>query len=90
MIFHYRHEPQFHYPHLLLTSLIEIDQKMAQWRHYHANMVQKMIGNLAGTGGSSGYMYLRSLCSDRYKVFLDLANLSSYYIPMKYMPQLQT
>nr|XP_002128288.1 tryptophan 2,3-dioxygenase isoform X1 [Ciona intestinalis] len=90
MIFHYRHEPQFHYPHLLLTSLIDIDQKMAQWRHYHANMVQKMIGNLAGTGGSSGYMYLRSLCSDRYKVFLDLANLSSYYIPMKYMPQLQT
>uniref|UniRef100_H2ZNA3 Uncharacterized protein n=1 Tax=Ciona savignyi TaxID=51511 RepID=H2ZNA3_CIOSA len=90
MIFHYCKEPQFHIPHALLITLIEIDQKMAQWRHHHATMVQRMIGNLEGTGGSSGYMYLRALCSDRYKVFLDLVNMSSYFIPEQYLPNPST
>ena len=31
-----------------------------------------------------------SLCSDRYKVFLDLFNLSTYLIPRDYFPRLTT
>lgn len=52
-------------------------------------MVQRMIGSQQlGTGGSSGYQYLKSTLSDRYKVFLDLFNLSTFLIPREYLPPL--
>lgn len=52
-------------------------------------MVQRMIGSQQlGTGGSSGYQYLRSTLSDRYKVFLDLFNLSTFLIPRENIPPL--
>lgn len=54
-------------------------------------MVQRMIGSQQlGTGGSSGYQYLRSTLSDRYKVFLDLFNLSTFLIPRQFIPPLTT
>lgn len=55
----------------------------------HVIMVQRMIGSQQlGTGGSSGYQYLRSTLSDRYKVFLDLFNLSTFLIPRDEIPPL--
>lgn len=74
----------------------------------HVMMVQRMIGSQQlGTGGSSGYQYLRSTLrfdfqsilttdkwktkycfSDRYKVFLDLFNLSTFLIPRENIPPL--
>lgn len=55
----------------------------------HVMMVQRMIGSQQlGTGGSSGYQYLRSTLSDRYKVFLDLFNLSTFLIPRSSIPPL--
>lgn len=54
-------------------------------------MVQRMIGSQQlGTGGSSGYQYLRSTLSDRYKVFIDLFNLSTFLIPRQFIPPLTT
>ncbi|KAH0999916.1 hypothetical protein HUJ04_008154 [Dendroctonus ponderosae] len=48
-----------------------------------------MIGSSQlGTGGSSGYQYLRSTLSDRYKVFVDLFNLSTFLIPRSHIPHL--
>ena len=45
-----------------------------------------MIGqDLNGTGGSSGYQYLKSTLSERYKIFIDFNNLSSYLIERKFM-----
>lgn len=41
-----------------------------------------------GTGGSSGYQYLRSTMSDRYKVFLDLFNSPTFLIPREFVPPL--
>ena len=41
-----------------------------------------------GSGGSSGYQYLRSTLSDRYKIFLDLFNLSTFLIPKQDIPPL--
>ena len=41
-----------------------------------------------GSGGSSGYQYLRSTLSDRYKIFLDLFNLSTFLIPLDQIPPL--
>ncbi|KAG8239902.1 hypothetical protein J437_LFUL019496 [Ladona fulva] len=89
MITFYRDEPRFSQPHQLLTLLMDIDSLITKWRYNHVIMVQRMIGSQhLGTGGSSGYQYLRSTLSDRYKVFLDLFNLSTFLIPRTHIPPL--
>ncbi|RVE39872.1 hypothetical protein evm_015478, partial [Chilo suppressalis] len=61
MITMYRDEPRFSQPHQLLTLLMDIDSLITKWRYNHVIMVQRMIGSQhLGTGGSSGYQYLRS------------------------------
>jgi len=84
----YKDEPICHMPHRLLTALMEIDESLALWRYRHTLMVQRMIGVKIGTGGSSGYHYLRSTVGDRYKIFIDLYNLASYFIPRAMLPKL--
>jgi tryptophan 2,3-dioxygenase len=63
-----------------------------------------MIGVKMGTGGSSGYGYLRTTrtrecvhecdgscaVTDRYKVFVDLFHMSSYLVPVSSLPKLPT
>jgi len=88
MIHLYREEPRFHQPFQILTLLMDIDSLFTKWRYNHVMMVQRMIGSKVGTGGSSGYQYLRATVSDRYKVFLDLFNLSTFLIPRRYLPPL--
>ncbi|XP_012261535.1 tryptophan 2,3-dioxygenase [Athalia rosae] len=89
MITLYRDEPRFSQPHQILTLLMDIDSLITKWRYNHVIMVQRMIGSQQlGTGGSSGYQYLRSTLSDRYKVFLDLFNLSTFLIPRNLIPPL--
>ncbi|XP_051966841.1 tryptophan 2,3-dioxygenase B-like isoform X1 [Xyrauchen texanus] len=88
MINFYREEPRFQVPFQLLTALMEIDTLMTKWRYNHVCMVHRMIGSKAGTGGSSGYHYLRSTVSDRYKVFVDLFNLATFLVPRAWVPKL--
>uniref|UniRef100_A0A3B1IPV7 Tryptophan 2,3-dioxygenase n=1 Tax=Astyanax mexicanus TaxID=7994 RepID=A0A3B1IPV7_ASTMX len=88
MIYFYREEPRFQVPFQLLTSLMDIDTLMTKWRYNHVCMVHRMIGSKAGTGGSSGYQYLRSTVSDRYKVFVDLFNLATFLVPRDWIPKL--
>ncbi|KAK0167580.1 hypothetical protein PV327_004959 [Microctonus hyperodae] len=89
MITLYRDEPRFSQPHQILTALMDIDSLITKWRYNHVIMVQRMIGSQQlGTGGSSGYHYLKSTLSDRYKVFLDLFNLSTFLIPRNLIPPL--
>ncbi|CAN2388759.1 tryptophan catabolic process to acetyl-CoA [Pristimantis euphronides] len=88
MIYFYREEPRFQVPFQLLTSLMDIDILMTKWRYNHVCMVHRMIGSKTGTGGSSGYHYLRSTVSDRYKVFVDLFNLSTFLVPRHWVPRL--
>ncbi|XP_037976399.2 tryptophan 2,3-dioxygenase [Plutella xylostella] len=89
MITFYRDEPRFSQPHQILTLLMDMDSLITKWRYNHVIMVQRMIGSQQlGTGGSSGYQYLRSTLSDRYKVFLDLFNLSTFLLPRSLIPPL--
>ncbi|GAB0098977.1 Tryptophan 2,3-dioxygenase [Sergentomyia squamirostris] len=91
MITFYRDEPRFSQPHQILVLLTDIDSLITKWRYNHVTMVQRMLGSQQlGTGGSSGYQYLRSTLSDRYKVFLDLFNLSTFLIPRRWIPPLDT
>jgi len=88
LIYFYREQPRFSQPYQILTYLMDIDSLLTKWRYNHVMLVQRMLGSKQGTGGSSGYMYLRSTISDRYKVFLDIFNLSTWLIPRAYIPQL--
>ncbi|CAD5217347.1 unnamed protein product [Bursaphelenchus okinawaensis] len=88
MIYFYRDMPRFSQPYQILTYLMDIDSLLQKWRYNHVMLVQRMLGAKQGTGGSSGYLYLRSTVSDRYKVFLDFFNLSTWLIPRAYIPKL--
>lgn len=91
MISLYREEPRFHQPHQILMALMDIDSLITKWRYNHVILVQRMLGSAQiGTGGSSGYQYLRSTLSERYKVFLDLFNISTFLIPRQMVPPLTT
>lgn len=88
MIWLNRDEPRFHLPYQLLSLLTDLDALINRWRYSHALLAQRQVGNKSGTGGSSGYMYLRSTASDRYKMFTDIVNLSTWLIPREYVPKL--
>ncbi|XP_057291950.1 tryptophan 2,3-dioxygenase-like [Hydractinia symbiolongicarpus] len=88
MIYYYRDEVLFHGPFQMLTLLMDIDSLISKWRSNHVLLVQRQLGTKTGTGGSSGYRYLRATVSDRYKAFLDLFYLSNYLIPREYIPKL--
>lgn len=89
MISLYRDEPRFNQPYQLLVTLMDIDSLLTKWRQNHTQMVLRMIGSdTLGTGGSSGYQYLRATLTPRYNIFLDLFNLSTYLIPKERIPEL--
>lgn len=89
MISMYCEEPRFHIPNQLLMTLMDIDSLITKWRYNHVMMVQRMLGSSQlGTGGSSGYQYLKSTLSDKYKVFVDLFNVSTFLIPRHLIPPL--
>ena len=67
--------------------MIELDHKIASWRFRHVQMVEKMLGQKIGTGGSSGQGYLKETV-DKHKIFTDLANISTIMISRSYLPQL--
>jgi len=44
----------------LCERLVDLDEGIQEWRYRHVRMVERTIGSKAGTGGSSGAMYLRN------------------------------
>ncbi len=83
----YREEPILQMPFRLLQSLINLDELMTQWRYRHSLMAHRMLGRKIGTGGSSGHDYLKS-ATDRHKIFTDLFNLTTFFIPRSMVPGL--
>lgn len=45
---------------LLFETMLDFDEKLAQWRSTHMLMVARTIGMKKGTGGSMGYKFLAS------------------------------
>jgi tryptophan 2,3-dioxygenase len=86
-IFLYREQPILHMPYKLLQSLMTMDELFTSWRSRHVQMVHRMLGRKMGTGGSSGYDYLRKT-AEKHKVFTDLMDLSTYLIPRSELPEL--
>ncbi|MBC7828420.1 MAG: tryptophan 2,3-dioxygenase [Chitinophagaceae bacterium] len=83
----YRGYPILQLPFQLLNNLLEIDEQLSTWRYRHMNMVHRMIGTRIGTGGSSGKDYLRSAL-DKHYIFKEIAQLTSFLIERKKLPQL--
>ena len=83
----YREQPILHLPFMLLTNLVDIDQKLTTWRQRHAQMVLRMLGKKVGTGGSSGHEYL-SKTAEQHHIFTDFHNISTLMIPRSNLPNL--
>jgi len=83
----YRGYPLLQLPFQLLSNLLEIDEQLSTWRHRHMNMVHRMIGTRIGTGGSSGKDYLKA-AADKHYIFKEIAQLTSFLIERRKLPQL--
>jgi tryptophan 2,3-dioxygenase len=83
----YRGYPLLQQPFQLLNNLLEIDDQLSTWRYRHMNMVHRMIGTRIGTGGSSGKDYLKT-AADQHYIFKELAQLTSFLIERRRLPQL--
>jgi tryptophan 2,3-dioxygenase len=83
----YHGYPMLELPFQLLDTLIEIDNQLASWRNRHINMVQRMIGTRIGTGGSTGAGYLKG-AMDKHYIFRELAQLNSFLVDRRKLPQL--
>ncbi|CAC5415260.1 TDO2 [Mytilus coruscus] len=82
-----RDEPGYCLPYKVLTLLTDVDELMMKWRYNHVLMVHRMIGSKTGTGSTavsgkkSGYQYLISTVNDKYRVFIDFFNMSTFLLP---------
>jgi len=83
----YRDMPILRQAFAFLTALVEIDEQFTHFRFRHSQMVLRMLGKKMGTGGSSGYEYLRSTV-EKHKIFADLHNISTLLIPRSDLPEL--
>lgn len=86
-IFLYRDEPILQLPYRLLSCLMDIEEKLTEWRSRHAQMVLRMIGHKTGTGGSTGHQYLRST-AQQHQIFTDLFQVATLLIPRSELPAL--
>lgn len=83
----YRDEPILQLPFRIVTGLMDLDEGLTNWRYRHALMVRRMIGARIGTGGTSGYHYLRQ-SAERSRVFSDLFAVSTFLLPRSQIPPL--
>ncbi len=62
--------------HLLFEDLIEFDERFLLWRGRHVRMVERMIGDKQGTGGSLGARYLEKTL--QYRFFPELWEVRTF------------
>ena len=53
----YRHDPG---ARQIAELLVDLDQRLQEWRYRHAVMTERTVGSGAGAGGGGGAQYLRS------------------------------
>jgi tryptophan 2,3-dioxygenase len=52
--------------YVLLEAMIEFDERFLLWRGRHVRMVERMIGQKPGTGGSLGVRYLQTTLEKKF------------------------
>jgi tryptophan 2,3-dioxygenase len=83
----YRNLPIFQQPFDLLTTLIDIDEMLSQFRYKHMLMARRMIGMRMGTGGTSGAGYLEGALRQHY-IFKELTEVATFLIERSKLPEL--
>jgi tryptophan 2,3-dioxygenase len=83
----YRDEPILQMPFRFLSVLVDIDELFTMWRQRHALLVHRLIGGRIGTGGTSGRAYLEG-ATRRHRIFTDLFDLPTFFIPRSALPPL--
>lgn len=83
----YRDQPVLQQPFKLLTAIIDLDELLTNWRYRHALMAKRMLGTKIGTGGSSGFDYLKA-STEQHRVFQDFNQLTTFFIPRSALPPL--
>jgi tryptophan 2,3-dioxygenase len=74
----YENSDQHYDLFLLAETMIEHDELLGLWRVHHIRMVERMIGNKIGTGGSEGVRYLATtLMKKSFPELWDLRSLLS-------------
>lgn len=62
----YKHSDKYYDLYSALEAMIDLDEGILLWRQRHVAMVERMIGNRRGTGGSSGVGYLTKTLTKRF------------------------
>jgi tryptophan 2,3-dioxygenase len=83
----YRDQPVLQLPFRLITTLIKLDEMLANWRYRHALLASRMLGTKVGTGGSSGAQYLKQ-STEHHRIFSDFFQLTTFFIPRSALPEL--
>jgi tryptophan 2,3-dioxygenase len=83
----YRNQPIFHLPFDLLTTLVDVDEMLSQFRYKHMLMARRMIGLRMGTGGTSGAGYLEGALRQHY-IFKELTEATTFLIERSNLPEL--
>ncbi|HRQ23585.1 MAG TPA: tryptophan 2,3-dioxygenase family protein, partial [Anaerolineales bacterium] len=83
----YRNLPIFQQPFDLLSTLIDIDELLSQFRYKHMLMARRMIGLRSGTGGTSGAGYLEGALRQHY-IFKELTEVSTFLVERSHLPSL--
>lgn len=78
-LFLYHHPQMESLRHLYthLTEMLGLEEGLMQWRMQHLLMVERMIGQRPGTGGSTGATYLKNTLTKR-RFFTGLRALKTY------------
>lgn len=74
--------PLLAWPRLLLDRLVELEARLVAFRNGHARMVERVIGDRPGTGGSAGIRYLDLTRDER--VFPELVQIRGVLIPREH------
>jgi len=72
----YKQSDKYYDLYSALEAMIDLDEGVLLWRQRHVAMVERMIGNRRGTGGSSGVNYLSKTLTKRF--FPDIWDARNY------------
>ncbi|MFW7382068.1 MAG: tryptophan 2,3-dioxygenase [Oligoflexus sp.] len=61
----YQNHEKHYELYMICEALVDLDEQLMIWRYRHVVMVQRMIGDMKGTGGSQGARYLQQTLQKR-------------------------
>jgi tryptophan 2,3-dioxygenase len=83
----YRDLPLLAWPRLLLETVVVLEERLLLWRTRHVRMVERIIGQRIGTGGTSGAGFLEQ--RNKGRIFPELWQARTILLSRKFLPDLK-